>query len=586
MRKMTWLKSFNLKTLKSLGNINQKLLIILTLVLIIAGGLFIYSRSSSRGVDIEIVIPEEDIYYGVPFSVEARFQNNSPFDLDNVRIALNLPEGLVLLEDPNKVNVLRELDFVGPNNIAEETFVVVALPSKEKDAHLIGVSATYSSGSLSAEFTESEDKKISPKDRDIEVELNLPSNVFIGRDFEITAKYKNLLKEEKELPETLLLIESSQDTTFISSDPSEKGKGKWAMNLGEENEILIKARVESGDQDVLIIKTKAILDFNGEQYVLFEKDFETLLAPSPLTFSVSLRDPKGFAFPGELLTYEINYRNNTNADLKEVVIKSQLLGDMFNFDTLNTDASFDTLSRTISWTPSRFSRLSDIKKGEGGVLSFTIGVKDNFPTEGLGGKNFVLKTKSSIESPTITGGISSDRTASSDVLEIKVAGEIGVNAEGYFRDAQSGILNNGPFPPRVNQATEYSIHWNVVGVGNDLENVVVKSRLSPGVTFQELITKEEESEFSYDEVERQVVWQIDKVLASIGVLSDSPSVIFKIEATPTLLNLGQHLPLLEMITASAKDVFAGVDLIDTDKPLDTKLPDDTTVGAETGKVIQ
>ncbi|MBU2101659.1 hypothetical protein KKH05_03005 [Patescibacteria group bacterium] len=584
---MIWSRFLNSFKLKKASGINQKVLVACTLILIIAGGFLLYSSSSSNGVHIEINPPQEDVLIGVPFELEARFLNNSSSKLNDVRIALNLPEGLALFEDSKKVNVIRDLGEVSPGGVAKESFIVIALPSDNERAHTVVVSATYSSGSLSAEFSESKEQKINVKNRDINIEINLPETIFEGQEFQASIKYKNVIanrNENLELPETILALEASQELVVISDNPSEQSSNRWTMESGEENEIPFVGRVGIKTEDVLVVKGKAILKFGDEEYVLAEKESETILAPSPLTFSLSLGDPKDSALPGEFLTYNVRYRNNTSANLKDVVIKVQLVGEMFDISTLNTNASFNDLGRTITWSSNQFNQLREVKKGDEETFSFSIRVKQNFSVNNASDKNFIIKAKGSIESPTVTQGLSTDRTASTDVVETKITSLVKVDAKGYFRDAPSGVLNQGPLPPKVGQETNYSIHWELMNYGNDVEDVVVKTRLEEGVVFEELVSATDDTELNYNSATREIIWRLGKILASTGILTEKPEAIFQIGAIPGVGMVGQYMPLLEVTTVSARDMFTNIDLTDMDDALDTRLVDDKSVGTEEGKV--
>ena len=56
-------------------------------------------------------------------------------------------------------------------------------------------------------------------------------------------------------------------------------------------------------------------------------------------------------------------------------------------------------------------------------------------------------------------------------LETKVAGLVKIESKAYFRDADSGIANSGPWPPKANQATQYTVHWRITNYATDISRV-------------------------------------------------------------------------------------------------------------------
>jgi hypothetical protein len=589
LMKMIWSKLLNSLKIENRGDISRKTVLIFVL-LVVVGGILLYFSLSDKGVSLEIGLPEEPVLMGVPFELEVRLINNSQSKLNNARVALGLPKGLAFFEDSQKVNVVKGLEEVSPGGEAKTSFTLIALPSNETGAHEVLVSATYVSGSLSAEFTKKEERMVDVLERNIDFELDIPNTISVGREFQAVIKYKNLIDEAhmgRERPGLILLLEGSQDFSIVASEPASLDSDSgWIMKEGEDNQLSITGRVDNKSEDIFILKGKVMLEFGGEKYILKEKEAELTLAPSPLSFNLSLSDSGGSVLPGDLLTYNIHYRNDTGVDLKDVVIKAQLIGEMFDMETLKTEANFNEFSRTISWTSNKFNKLAQVKQGDEGVFSFNIRVEKSFPIGDIGNKNYTLKVKSIIESPTVTQGLSTDRTTGSDVEETKIASLVNIDAKAYFRDADSDILNRGPFPPKVNQATSYSIHLELSSYGNDLEDIIVRTRLENGVNLVNLKEGGTGSVPEYNESTREIVWRLDRVIASTGLLVNKSETIFQVEATPDISMAGQYVPLLGITTVSAKDTFTGADLAATDEALDTRLPDDKSVSSEEGRVIR
>jgi len=162
---------------------------------------------------------------------------------------------------------------------------------------------------------------------------------------------------------------------------------------------------------------------------------------------------------GQELEYLIKFQNKTEVGLSDVVIKAGLVGRLFDFSELVTEGDFYSKINTIVWDASNTPQLKMLSAGEKGVVSFRIKLRDYFPIYKLTDKNFTLNVNASIESPTVPPSVSANRIFSSTSLETKVRGVIMIQTKVYFRDASSGIVNRGVWPPRVNKSTNYTVHF-------------------------------------------------------------------------------------------------------------------------------
>lgn len=578
---MTWFQSPKIIKDTS-GSVRQWITPIATLVLIGAAAGVFYFISNDKSIELEVIAPEEEIAPGDIFDISLVFSNQSKSALENVRLTLGLPAGVKLLDHPDRVNEVREVGDVSWNSSVKETYTLVALPSEEKDAHTLALEADYLTGSLSANFEIKQEEKLKIKKIDHKLSLNVPESGATGEVFPVEARYEIEDTQEENQLSRYLVIEG-EDLLVVSSEPESITPGRWQL---EGDGIDISAKITQKTTDVVLIKGKIVVEFGGNDYVVEETEAELLLSPSPLVFDVRLNDSKNAVGPGELLNYTVTYNNQTSADLRDVVIRAELVGEMFDFDSLKTDGSFNNLNKTITWDSSKLNKLREVKVGDNGELSIAVRVSPDFPIDSLSDKNFLLKVNATLESPTVIQGSDTDRTSQTDTLELKVAGNVAVDTRAYFRDASSGILNQGPFPPRVGAATEYTIHWDIANYGTDVEDVIVRARVEDNVIFTGESKSTTEFAPEFDEANRQVFWRIPSLSATDGVLNKGPEAVFQISAIPSASFLGDYLPLISITTISARDTYTGTELLNTNAIVTTRLQDDSTVGSNDGRVVQ
>ena len=272
--------------------------------------------------------------------------------------------------------------------------------------------------------------------------------------------------------------------------------------------------------------------------------------------------------------------------MQDVVVRAQLIGDMFDTGTLVTGARFSGFNNTLTWDSRNFDELKKLKAGQDGELSFKIKIRERHPIRRLSDKDFTLVVDAQIESPTVPFLIDADKTLNTSRLESKVAGRIEVDAFGLFRDAQSGIINAGPFPPRVSASTDFTIHWRISNFGTNVQDVEVRVRLADGVTFTGVTKGSTGSVAKIDPETSEIVWRVGKLLATTGVLNERPETIFQIRVTPNSSQVGDFITFIGTTKITAQDEFTNTTITGSDSPVTSRLPNDTTINGDAGKVVQ
>ena len=187
-----------------------------------------------------------------------------------------------------------------------------------------------------------------------------------------------------------------------------------------------------------------------------------------------------------------------------------------------------------------------------------------------------------MRSPTVPDNLTAAETTGLANLENKVAGAIVVQTKAYFRDAASGIANKGPWPPKVNQATQYTIHWLITNYAADVQNVEVRAFLESGVTWTGQVKGNAGSLPTYNAQTQEVVWNIDKIAATKGITTSPLEVVFQVSATPNSNQAGNYQPLIKQTSITATDTFTQTNLTNSAAAVSTALPDDPTVQSAQG----
>ncbi|HEY4496716.1 MAG TPA: hypothetical protein VI432_01025 [Candidatus Paceibacterota bacterium] len=557
------------------------------LVVILVFAIIVYLNGGSKGINLNILRDAEEIRAGVPFDLTVELDNLAKNNLQDVVISLNLPDGSAVLGEEDKKIVNREIQSIGEGIMHKEIFRVIILPGGESDFR-IEATTFYSIGDLPARFERKMGHQIKIAPSLISLNLDAPEGVISGAEFDIGIGY---FGDENQNFESLRLeFEYPDEFTIIStSRPSDIRNNSWYIDelpIEESDDLIIKGRVDLPDGSVFSLTAKLIARFLGREYVIASSSREVAITESPLSVDILTDNNSGFYSSGEDIVYTINYKNNTDIDLKNIKVSAKLSGSMFDWRSLITDGSFNQFTNTISWDALSIEHLNNLAPGEINGLNFSIRLLDDQPIKKLNDRNFTIKVETRIESPTVPDGISASKISNSNTWEGKIIGKILIDGQGFFRDAESLILNEGPWPPKVGQPTDFTIHLYITNFSTDVRDVEIRTKLEPGVQMTDKFRSNTSFLPEFDVLTGEVVWKLDKLIATSGITGEKPSVIFQVRATPSLNFLGQPMPLVSGVTIKALDEFTGQELNSSHEAITTSSLDDLTVKPEEGVVIQ
>ncbi len=573
-------------------SLKAKVILIFSLVIIMGVGViayFAYQASVSRGLDIQISGPEK-VLIGVPFEVRINVVNSSENLLQQVRLNVNLPEGMSFLGSPAAKNIdFRDLGSLNSGEVSQQTFRLINLDG-QNTYKKITASGNYLAGSLSSRFQKEADFQLAVGDYALVLDIAAPQKIFSGESFDTQIIYKNISTGDFDNLKLVLEYPQSFTASRFTLKP-DQGNNIWllgGLRKGSENKFTVTGSLIGSDAATFDLKATLSATFLGQEYPI-NVNLATLgIAASPLSIKISLNGNTEYvAKAGDFLNYVLTYTNTTDIGLRDVIIKSQLIGEMFDFSQLTSSGSFSSSNNTITWNASQISSLSTLAPGESGNVSFSIRVKEVYPIRRLSDKNFTLKTRASIESPTVPNFVEASKTFSLSSLDTKVADQIKLNTKVFFRDALSGIVNKGPFPPRVNQPTQYTVHWQITNYSNDVKEVTVRAFLGGNVKFTGLAKVNSGSAVpTYNDRTQEVTWTISRIPATVGVISTPIEATFQIEATPSSSDVGRFMELIKDSSIKGTDEFTSLEVSYSNPSVTTQLPDDATVINTPGIVKQ
>lgn len=551
------------------------------LVIIGGGSFFLFGgNSADAGLDITAILPDE-INLGIPFIIKVGVSNATGRVLEDAKAALLLPEGMAFLgSGTGKTVETKSLGRIGEGSVIQEDFEVI-VTSGENAVKKPSVRVSYTPQGIKSQFEKIKEFELEVGAAGLSMEITAPENIVAGEDFAVNVSYKNT--SDIDLKDLRLKIDYPAGFEFKKSDlDPDLSTNVWDLGdlrKGSENEFKITGNLIGPEKSKHDFRARVEAGFLGEVYQIAEKTASVGLVASPLSLQVLLNDsPESrVVVPSEELSYTIAYVNNGSQAYRNLIIKVQLRGEMFDFATIQSDGIVNPLGSPIVWNSATNPELAVITPDSSGAVEFRIRSLSTYPIKRLSDKNFVLKVDARAES---------SKTVAVSSLESKIRGNISVDAQAFFRDAAAGILNSGPIPPKVGAPTNYTVHWILKNYSSDVSDVSVRATLPSGVRFTNVTKTNAPTNVVYDESARIVSWRFDKLPATKGVVDKPMEAIFQIEATPGPEFINTYMPLIGETTITAKDDFTGSILSGSDVGLTTALPDDATVGGGGGVVIQ
>ncbi|MAF43418.1 MAG: hypothetical protein CMI54_04510 [Parcubacteria group bacterium] len=525
----------------------------------------IYSKEILR---LEILAPDEvDLAEGLEYIV--KYKNNGNSTLEEPRLVFEYPEYSI----PEENRVIRQeltLEDIYPGQERTISFKGRLL-GKDGDVKTARAVLSYRPKNLKTRY-EAETSHITRiKSVPINFEFDLSSKIESGKEINFRLNYFSNV--DYPLSDLRIKIEYPSDFEFEESTPKALDKTEWDIGLlnkaeGGRIEIVGNILGEVGEEK----KFKAELGTWQEgEFVLLKEVIRGIQIVKPaLYISQQINgNPKYIASPGDLLHYEIFFKNIGEDDLKDMFLVARLEGSALDLETLKAPlGEFELGDNSIVFDWRRVFKLQLLGTQEEGKVEFWVELKKDWEMTGSKDKNPLIRNKVYL-------------SQAREEFTTKVNSKLEIIQKGYFQDEVFG--NSGPIPPKADESTTYTIIWRAKNYFNDVKNVKVKATLGQGVKPSGKIFPEGTS-LTFDSQSKELVWQVGDMEAGQGILNDAPNVSFQITLTPVLSQRRQILTLIKEAEISGEDQWTETKTGTESLLIDTTLPDDQTVSEEMGRV--
>lgn len=521
-------------------------------VLLAASVYYFYQRNvySREVLRLEVLGKEEpQAFEEVEYSV--RYKNNGNITLEDAELIFQYPGGSLPVDEKTQ-RVVKPLEDIYPGE--ERTLAFKArLLGKEGETKKAETILKYRPKNLKAFFESSTTFTSKIQSVPLTFGIELPSRIESGKEVRFFLNYFS--NSEWPISNLRVKVEYPLGFEFISSRPQALEKTEWdlpLLNKTEGGRIEVKGRLLGEIREEKIFRANLGMWLDGEFILLKEITRGTeILRPAISVFQRINGDTNYIANPGELLHYEIFFRNVGTEPFQDLFLVSKLESPAFDFDTLRTEfGKFNRGDNFVLWDWQEVPKLKFLQGGEEGKLEFWITLKREW-SESTQDKEFVLKNQ------VILSQVSEN-------FETKINSRIEISQKGYFQDEIFG--NSGPVPPRAGQTTTYTIIWQAKNYYNDVKNATVKAILPSQVKLTGKIFPED-APLTFDSQSKEIVWSLGDLVAGSGVKTSAPNVAFQVAFTPEASQAGQAPVILGEVKVRGEDSWTGAQLQGADNQI-------------------
>lgn len=542
-----------------------------------------FSFSKDR-VELEITAPTE-ISSGEEVEFSIRYKNNNKVALRDAKLVIDYPQGAYSIDGNELSQEVVELEQILPKREGVKDFKI-RLAGEKGSIKLLAVRLNYQPENISSRFENSTIFKINIGSVLVGLYLTVPQKAISGEEVSYVLDYLN--NTEEDFSNLKIELRYPSDFSFKRANPEPTETNNiWhleELEQGERGTIEVVGVLQGIEGENKTLEASLGKIENDKLLQYSQISFVTQISSSPLLVSVFLNNEEegGNVSSGQKLNYKIKFKNNTDIALSQLVLKVYLgSGNIFDFKTLTLDEKgfFDSLNNIITWSAAGVPSLALLLPRESGEVKFSLSIKDSFSINNFDDKNFQISARVELETLNVPPQFNLERLKIEKVLSSKVNSKVVLQAKGYHNETSVNINNYGPIPPAVNQATTYTIHWQITNTSNDLENVRVTAILPQGIEWRNnYVTLNKDTKLEYNERTKQIVWNIDRIPAATGFLVPAYELVFQIALRPSITQIGTIPVLIDESSLSGKDIFTEETLESFSPAIATDLPDDTSIG--------
>lgn len=522
---------------------------------------------SNKNVEINI-LGNSFASGGEELPLQIEIANKNSADLTNAKLVINYPKGATDQTGSDVVRVERDIGTIPSGKTRSEELLVI-LYGEQGTSRDISATLSYNLSGANSSFEKTSSTAIIINSSPVGLEVDAPTSVIPSQAF--TINVRNSFEGDKPLGSAIVRIEYPNGFVFDRAVPAPiSGNNVWALNdltKGSNTTISISGRLlgEEGDEKSFRIYLGAPEnDTSSKIAVAYNSALQTVLLSRPfINSNIFVQDKSDDTIPlpiGTNISGKISWVNDSSVNIIDPVFILNLDGNSIDRDSVTALKGFyNELENTITWTGNSDEQITTIAPGASGDLPFSFktianisGARDITLSLSIAGKVLETQTEESLE----------------NISQKRIVFASNLNFTSIPSYSTGPIKNSGPFPPKANQNTTYTITWTIRPVENALSGTIASATLPVGSIWSGVVMPQSE-DISYNPDSKVVTWNIG-ALPKATSIPKIRTVSFQVSAKPTVSQITSAIKLLSETSISATDTSTGT-------VITTKAPEATTV---------
>lgn len=511
-----------------------------------------------------IITGEENLTSGEKATFKIQIENKNKVDLEDATFRINYSDeltpqvnNLFIKKEYNCVEVKTGKIKAQNKKDYEITFDVFG--SEDTQIYLEGT-ISYQPSNFKSFFEKKGQFSSIIRSSVLDLVLISTKEAASGELIEIKAILEN--KSDKHFNEIKLKMDYPENFNFKEGNPAPfENSSIWLigeMKPSERKEVVVLGTVIGMPN--MDKKFKAILGGEKDGEVVTHTIAEaTTRITNPRIQTELLMDEKSEFTPvnaGQVLKFKIKFKNTSEEPLRDLVLTENISSPVIDKGSFVMDRGhYDGQKEQIFWKAGDISKLKVLDPNEEGEVEFTCRIKEKFPIQSDQDKNFVIKTKTEIESLDIDSPLGQNKKISSGESSIKVNSKLVFSVSGSYSDGE--ISNRGPFPPELGKETTLTLRFNLLNTSNELKDVVLKAALPSGVMWKNNF-QPNMSGVEFNERTNELIWKVGAMEVGSGFITPVKNLAFQVGMTPSENHIETGLysfRLLNSVKVTAFDTF-------------------------------
>jgi hypothetical protein len=565
---------------------------------VFAGGVSFYilmSGNTEAGcakIDIDVEAPTA-VASGKELLVDVGVRNKNAVALERTQLMITYPEGTKSPDDPSLPlpTIRTDIGAIAPQERVLSTSRAL-LYGREQTSHVIKVRLEYSLKDSERVFVCDKEYPVVIATAPVALSVSGFQEISSGQEFTLKAVLGS--NADEVVSDQRLVVSYPFGFRFLRADPSpSEGENVW--DIGDMPPGFEKTIEITGVVDTQTVESRTVSFRLGERDSTSATEVGSalkivehpLLVTRPfMDITVLLNDNANktvAVVPGSVVNGKVLWKNELPDSVYDVSIEGVLPSSYIDRRSVRvSEGYYNSSEQSMQWTPQTDRALREIGPGETGVLNFS------FRVETLG-------TDTGARNPEVPLSFTVRARRVSDPNEVpqilKSLGERVVQLQsvplfaGYTTYSTGPFKNTGPFPPRAESETTYTITWQVKNSTNNLRDVTVRAGLPLYSEWMEQ-THPGDEQVSYNPNTREVVWTLGDVPASTGSEVPPRELAFRIAVLPSVTHISSYPVLVNGPKLRGVDVFTGSMVERSVRDHTTRLTNDPLYAPVEGKVLE